>query len=156
MLAGLIFILPKIGTLALLKIRGPNPRTEDLYINSVNRSITALRLVLANFDSISTYVPNRDLDTGEKVKPGGYKLTDRTYAKLLKDLTKHPERRIPGRLKQDLIEYYADPLAPITTKKDPEKWAEVQSNLKVLQSMSTVGDSKRSHNAVLNGGNAYP
>ena len=106
----------------------------------MNRSIAVLRLVLANFDSISTYVPNRDLDTGEKVKPGGYKLTDLTYAKLLSDLTKHPERPIPSRLKQDLTEYYADPLAPITTKKDPATWAEVQSNLKVLQSMSTVGD----------------
>ena len=139
-LAGLIFILPKVGTLALLKIRGPNPRTQDLYINSVNRSITALRLVLANFDSISAYVPNRDLDTGEKVKPGGYKLTDLTYAKLLSNLTKHPERPIPSRLKQDLTEYYADPLAPIITKRNPEKWAEAQSNLKVLQSMSTVSD----------------
>ena len=139
MLAGSIFILPKVGTLALLKIRGPNQRTEDLYINSVNRSIATL-LVLANFDSVSTYVPNRDLDTGEKVKPGGYKLTDLTYAKLLKDLTKHPERPIPSKLKKDITEYYADPLSPITTKKDPEKWAEVQSNLRVLQSMSTVDD----------------
>ena len=149
-LAGLIFILPKVGTLALLKLRGPNPRTEDLYINSVNRSVAALRLVLANFDSISTYVPNRDLDTGEKVKPGGYKLTDLTYAKLLSELTKHPERPIPSRLKQDLTEYYADPLAPITTKGNPEEWAEVQSNLKVLQSMSTVSDPDAVGNAVLN------
>jgi hypothetical protein len=139
-LAGFIFILPKVGTLALLKIRGPNPRTEDLYINRVNRSITTLRLVLANLDSISTYVPNRDLDTGEKVKPGGYKLTDLTYAKLLKDLTKHPGRPIPKRLKEDLTEYYADPLSPITTKEDSKKWAEVQSNLRVLRAMSTVDD----------------
>jgi hypothetical protein len=139
-LAGLIFILPKVGTLALLKIRGPNPQTEDLYINSVNRSIAALRLVLANFGSISTYVPNRDLDTGKKVKPGGYKLTDNTYAKLLSELTKHPNRPIPRGLKQDLTEYYADPLAPITTKEDSKKWAKVQANLRILQSMPTVGD----------------
>jgi len=139
-LAGLIFVLPKVGILALLKIRRPNPRTEDLYINSVNRSIAALRLALANFDSISMYLPNRDLDTGEKVKPGGYKLTDLTYAKLLSDLTKHPERLVPRRLKQDITEYYADPLAPIATKEKPGKWAEVQSNLQILESMSTVGD----------------
>ena len=139
-LAGLIFILPKVGTLALLKIRGPNLRTNALYINSVNRSIAALRLVLANFDTISTYVPNRDLDTGKTVKPGGYKLTDLTYAKLLSELAKHPDQPIPSSLKQEITEYYADPLAPITTKEDSKKWAEVQSKLKVLQGMSTVGD----------------
>jgi hypothetical protein len=65
-LAGLIFILPKVGTLALLKIRGPNPQTEDLYINSVNRSIAALRLVLANFGSIFYLCPKPGPRHGEE------------------------------------------------------------------------------------------
>jgi len=30
------------------------------------------------------------------------------------------ERPIPGRLKEDLTEYYADPISPITTKTDPD------------------------------------
>ena len=138
--AGFIFILPKIGTLKMLAIKGPNQQTEDLYMKSVNRSIRALRFVLTNFDRIERYIPNRDLDTGLFVKPGGYPLADRTYATLLDLITKHPEKVIPNQLKHDLIAYYADPQAPIITKKDPEKWAQVQANLKTLETMKTIGE----------------
>ena len=138
--AGFIFILPKVGTLKLLAIRGPNEYTEDLFIKSVNRTITSLRFALNHFDTIEDYVPNRDLDTGVKVKPGSYPLTDSTYAELLAKLTRDPERLIPAQLKHDLIAYYSDPQAPITTKDNPAKWAEVQSNLKTLQTMKTIGN----------------
>ncbi len=68
--AGFIFILPKVGTLKLLAIKGPTEHTEDLYIKSLNRSIKAMRLVLANYDTIDHYIANRDLDTGEVIRPG--------------------------------------------------------------------------------------
>jgi Zinc dependent phospholipase C len=138
--AGFIYVLPKFGTLKLLAIKGPNQNTEDLYIKSVNRSIKYLRLTLNHYDTIQNYLPNRDLDTGLKVKPGGYPLTDRTYARLLAMLTRHPEQPIPAEVKRDLIDYYADPQAPITTKNNPAQWAEVQANLNTLQTMKTIGD----------------
>src|SRR6202522_2196884 len=138
--AGFIFILPKVGTLKLLAIRGPNQHTEDLYIKSVNHSIQSLRLMLNHFDTIQDYLPNRDLDTGLKVKPGGYILTDYTYAKLLAMLTEHPDQPIPAQVKQDLIDYYADPQSPITTKNNPTQWADVQANLATLHNMKTIGN----------------
>ncbi len=138
--AGFIYVLPKVGFLKLLAIRGPNQSTEDLYIRSVNHSIKSIRLVLNHFDTVQNYLPNRDLDTGLKVQPGGYVLADKTYAELLAKLTKHPERPIPKQVKHDLIEYYSNPQAPITTKKYPEKWARVQADLKTLATMNTVGD----------------
>jgi hypothetical protein len=138
--AGFIFILPKVGTLKMLAIKGPNQQTEDLYIKSVNRSIKSLRFVLTHFDRIEYYLPNRDLDTGLIVKPGGYPLADGTYAKLLDMITQHPDKVIPNQLKHDLIAFYADPQAPIITKKDPEKWAKVQENLKTLETMKTIGE----------------
>jgi hypothetical protein len=138
--AGFIYILPKIGTLKLLAIKGPNQQTEDLYIKSVNRSIRALRLILTNFDNSDRYIFNRDLDTGLVVKPGDYPLTDRTYAKLLTMITSNPNNVVPTQLKHDLVGYYADPQAPIITRKDPEKWAQVQANLKTLATMKTIGE----------------
>jgi hypothetical protein len=138
--AGWIYILPKVGTLKLLAIKGPTPQTEDLYIKSMNRSIKSLRFVLTNFDRIERYIPNRDLDTGLVVKPGGYPLADNTYAKLLAMITKSPDKVIPNQLKHDLLGYYADPQAPIITRKDPAKWAEVQANLKTLETMKTIGE----------------
>jgi hypothetical protein len=138
--AGFLFILPKIGTLKLLAIKGPNEHTEDLYIKSVNRSIAGLRRVLTNFDTIDRFISNRDLDTGLIVKPGGYPLTDTTYATLLAMITQHPGNVIPIQLKHDLTAYYADPQAPIITKKNPRKWAQVQANLKTLDTMKTIGE----------------
>ena len=137
--AGFIFILPKVGTLKMLAIKGPTEHTEDLYIKSVNRSIAGLRRVLTNFDTIDRYIPNRDLDTGFVVKPGGYPLADKTYAKLLNLIVQHPDNVVPTQLKHDLIAYYADPQAPIITKNDPKKWAQVQANLKTLATMKTIG-----------------
>jgi hypothetical protein len=138
--AGFIFILPKVGTLKMLAIKGPTEHTEELYIKSLNRSIKTMRRVLADFDHINQYLANRDLDTGAFVKPGGYRLTDQTYAKLLAMITKNPGNVVPIQLKHDLIAYYADPDAPIITKKNPEQWAQVQANLKVLGGMKTIGD----------------
>ena len=80
-------------------------------------------------------LPNRDLDTGAPVRPGGYRLTDETYAKLLHRLVDDPHHTIPPGLKADIQNYYADPKAPIYTKKNPTQWARVQTELQTLQTM---------------------
>ncbi len=82
-------------------------------------------------------LPNRDLDTGLVVQPGGYSLTDSTYADLLHRLTQSPAQPIPPGIKQDIQAYYADPAAPITTKKDAAVWAQVQADLVTLAAMPT-------------------
>jgi hypothetical protein len=138
--AGFIYILPKVGTLKMLAIKGPTQDTENLYIKSMNHTIETMRRVLNNFDHTEYHLPNRDLDTGRVVNPGGYPLTDQTYAKLLAMITQHPANVVPTELKQDLIAFYADPQSPIVTKKDPEKWAQVQANLKTLETMKTIGE----------------
>jgi len=82
-------------------------------------------------------LPNRDLDTGSVVKPGGYSLTDATYADLLHRLTLEPTRPVPPGIKEDILAYYSNPDAPITTKKTPELWARVQADLATLRGMAT-------------------
>jgi hypothetical protein len=82
-------------------------------------------------------LPNRDLDTGLVVQPGGYPLTDSTYADLLHRLTRSPTQPIPPGIKEDIQAYYADPDSPITTKKDPSAWAQVQADLATLTAMPT-------------------
>jgi hypothetical protein len=82
-------------------------------------------------------LPNRDLDTGKVVQPGGYSLTDSTYAQLLHTLTRQPTEPIPPGIKDDIQAYYANPDLPITTKNDPQKWAEVQADLETLKTMPT-------------------
>ena len=137
-LAGLIYIVPKVGVLSELAIRGPDAEAEQRYVESLVGSTKFLRDTLDAIDRKTTPrdpVPNRDLDTGLKVRPGSYRLTDETYAKLLHRLVSDPTQLLPSALKQDLADYYADLDAPIATKKDPAKWSEVQADLKTLAGM---------------------
>ena len=142
--AAFIFILPKVGVLSDLSVRGPSVKTQEDYVESLNRAVEFFRNTLTHYSAIPTAIPNRDLDTGAKVRPGGYILTDQTYARLLDLLVtryakgptqSNPTQTIPTGLKEDLLAYYADPDAPITTKKNPARWAKVQSQLAILTNM---------------------
>ena len=142
LLSGLIVIVPKIGALQMLAIKGPTEETERAYIASVNLSTAALAVYLQRLigTQVNMSLANRDLDTGQQMVPGGYPLTDRTYAQLIARITKVPTEPIPAGLKQDIIAYYADPAAPISTKKKPKEWAAVQEQLQVLIGMKTISE----------------
>ena len=144
LLAVFIFVLPKIGTLSDLAIRGPNEETQQWYVQSVNHTLTQFRDILRNLrehPGSALALANRDLDTGALVRPGAYKLTDETYATLLGRITAQPDRQVPFGIRRDLVAFYADPKAPIATKKNPGAWARVQSQLIALQHMSVRNPS---------------
>jgi hypothetical protein len=150
LLAGLIIVLPKIGPIRMLAIKRPTVATDEQYIESVNLSTKSLNFVLAHIadsqahalDLPASVVPNRDLDTGAAVVPGGYPLTDETYAKLLSRVTENPTRPIPLGLKEDISRYYANPSAPFATKKNKERWAQVQQELKLLTAVPTRAEPR--------------
>jgi hypothetical protein len=85
---------------------------------------------------------NRDLDTGNVVQPGGYRLTDATYAQLLHLLASRSNQAIPPGIKEDIQAYYANLDAPITTKKEPERWKQVLADLATLKTMPTNPEQK--------------
>jgi len=139
-IAILISITPRIGLARELSLRGPTPQTEQLYIESINRTTANLRRLLRQYDTIQARLTNRDLDTGDPVKPGRYSLSDTTYAHLLDAVTKDPTVIIPTELRNQLVAYYADPSAPILTKKNKRKWDRVQSQLIILATMKSRRD----------------
>ncbi len=142
-LAVIVKIVPKIGPAAMLAIKIPDRHIEEMYIESVNHTvdtyIAALNRVREN-PSETLMLENRDLDTGARVKPGAYALTDKTYAALLDRLTSKPGRVIPQPLQEDILDYYADPGAPNVVKKDRDAWARVQRELPILKQMQTTPD----------------
>jgi hypothetical protein len=181
-------VLPKIGPLKMIAVKGPTAATEADYLHSVVLSTAALRRTLAGFTPPASAtptaaaevaagkvpvesaqsqplpehtvdaklhpvsegprqsldprhpLPNRDLDTGRVVQPGGYSLTDSTYAHLLHQLALQPTLPIPPGIKEDIKAYYADPTSPITTKNDPPQWAQVQADLATLANMPTSAE----------------
>jgi hypothetical protein len=178
-LAGLLYILPKVGPIKLVAVKGPTPQTEHDYIHSVILSTDALDNALRRFTpppatrptaalaaaadsakdpATSDAAPakpsaaqlvsrqsrdprhplvNRDLDTGNPVRPAGYRLTDDTYATLTHRLAANPTQSIPPGIKLDILAYYADPTLPYATRRKPALWAQLQADLKTLAAMPT-------------------
>ncbi|HVC90444.1 MAG TPA: zinc dependent phospholipase C family protein [Acidobacteriaceae bacterium] len=142
-IAFLIRIVPKVGTISDLAIRGPNAETNRWYIESVNRTTDDYERMLRELAKDPRHrldLPDRDLDTGNLEQPGSYPLTDKTYAELLTKLTARPNHAIPAGLQQNILSYYSNPDAPITTKKNRGAWNRVQTSLTKLRGMQTVGD----------------
>ena len=135
----LIRIVPKIGALSDLAIRGPNQAAEQDYVKSVDLSLTRYADLLTQLQiQHDGYLPleNRDLDTGLRVRPGEYRLTDLTYARLLRHLVSNPKRQLTEGLRRNIADYYADPNAPNTIKKDDGKWKQVQEDLRRLEAFN--------------------
>ena len=163
LLAGVLWVLPKIGPLSMVAVKGPTAAAEADYMHSVVSSTTVLHERLAIFTPVELRrertltattstatlgpldpkhpLPNRDLDTGQVVKPGAYTLTDATYAELLRRLTLDPTHPIPPGIKSDVEAYYADPNAPIETRQYPDEWKKVQDDLKTLEAMPTSAEA---------------
>jgi hypothetical protein len=136
-IAFLVFIVPKIGPISDLAIRGPLPETEENYVASMLRSLDEYSELLGelgqkNKDGFS--VPDLDLDTGNPSQPGTYRLTDETYAKLLRRVTTQTAMPPIG-LRQNILAYYSNPNAPIATKRHEHQWEKVQKELVTLREM---------------------
>jgi hypothetical protein len=127
-IAFLLKILPKVGPLANAAICVPTEATDELYVKSVNGTLATLREAVSRLgrnDSVAALLPNRDLDTGEETEPGGYRLTDKTYVRLLRRIAELQQPAVPPRLREDLLAFFADPAAP--------KSSQIESDLAQLR-----------------------
>jgi hypothetical protein len=136
LLAGFIFIIPKVGPLSDLSLRGPTPSAEQDYVNSLMHTANVLRQTLAKATK-SDGLPNLDLDTGDMVYPGTYSLEDYTYAQLLHAMTSDPTTPVPFGIKRDLLAYFSDPAKAKYVQGKPKMLAQVEADLPVLKTIST-------------------
>jgi hypothetical protein len=144
-LALVVRVIPKVGKLKILSLRAPSPETSDLYFVSMNTSVARMRELTARLreDSSDDFaLPNVDLDTGLRTQPGAYPLTDDAYARLLNEIMTTPGVNIPRGLRDDILQFYSDLNAPISTKNDRRAWARVLNQLKQLKSSGTSGPAK--------------
>jgi hypothetical protein len=136
LLAGLIFIMPRIGPFSDLAIRGPSPQAEQDYVNSLVKTTAALRQALAHATTTDG-IRNADLDTGDGIHPGNYRLCDLAYADLLHKIVRDPATPIPFGIKRDLLAFFADPNQATYLKRKPALFARMQAELPILRTIST-------------------
>jgi hypothetical protein len=105
-----------------------------MYMASFNSTIDSYRGLLAEVDAGRLELPNDNLDVGTPTAAGKYKLADAAYAELLDKLQGH-YAEMPQELRSDILAFYCDRNAPISTKANESEWARVLEQLDRLQSV---------------------
>jgi hypothetical protein len=137
-LAVLMRFIPKVGPFKGLGFNNPTPRTEDLYIKSINKTTDQYRAMLEEVRSDSLTITNRDLDSGNETVAGEYSLADETYADLLLKLSARKFAGTSADLRENILQFYSDPTTAIETKKDGQRWQKVLSALEELKAVKPV------------------
>ncbi|MFZ0734385.1 MAG: zinc dependent phospholipase C family protein [Candidatus Sulfotelmatobacter sp.] len=133
-LAFFLRFVPKVGPFKALDFKIPTHTSEDLYIASVDRTIENYKAVLSEVDKQDLHLPNTDFDTGRVTHAGEYGLTDDSYARLLNQLAKQNFVKVTPELRENILSFYSDPRAPLSTKRNAAAWNKTQDELRRLKS----------------------
>jgi len=124
---------PKIGPFKGLAFDNPTPRTEDLYIKSINATVDRYQVDLEEVGAGTLALPNCDLDDGKPTQAAEYTLADETYANLLTRLATAKFDGTTQQLRVNILAFYADLSLSIDTKKDAVRWEAVLTDLNALK-----------------------
>jgi hypothetical protein len=133
-LAVIFRIIPRIGPFKGLGFNNPTPKTEDLYIKSIDTTVDRYRAFLEEVRTGKLALPDCDFDSGNPTKAAEYSLTDEAYANLLAALTERKFDRATPELRDNILGFYSDLSLPVETKKDPARWQAVLADLNELKS----------------------
>jgi hypothetical protein len=132
-LAFFLRLIPKVGPFKAVNFKIPTQQTEDMYIKSVNDTVENYSHLLSHAGSEKIELPNRDCDTGRETRAGEYALTDNSYAHLIDQLASKSSDPIDPALRENLLQFYADPNAPVATRKNAKAWRQLQDQLQQLK-----------------------
>jgi len=138
-LAFFLRIVPKVGPFRAVDFQIPTTQTEDLYIQSINKTVDNYGSLLREQASGSLRLTDQDLDTGRPSQASEYGLADKTYGRLLDDLSKRNFEQVTPDLQQNILAYYRDVKPPAPTKKkskEEKAWAKTQAQLEKLKQHS--------------------
>jgi hypothetical protein len=106
-IAWIIKALPKVGPFRTLAFKPPTPEAEKLFYHSFNTTVEHYTKLAQQLKQQQDFkLVNMQLDTGEPTKPGAYKLTDETYAELVRKLAKSEFEHLTPALQQDILAFY--------------------------------------------------
>ncbi|WP_263416765.1 zinc dependent phospholipase C family protein [Terriglobus albidus] len=130
-LAFLVKLLPKIGPLKVLKPKIPNATQQDGYIKSVNQTVDRYGEYLkqlaasngpadkAQISTAALGLGGANLDTGDLIRFGQYRLSDQTHERLLQEYLKPKAQPVPPAVLDHLVRFYAD--GPVGENQVPQK-----------------------------------
>ena len=143
-LAFFLKLIPKVGPFKAVNFKIPTKQTEDMYIKSVNATVENYSVLLQQVNSNNLDLLNRDFDTGRETRPGEYGLTDKTYAELIDKLAGKNSDPVEPTLRDNLLNFYSDPDAPVATRKDAKAWQKLQDELESLKQRAVSPTDEKS------------
>jgi hypothetical protein len=105
LLAFFFRVLPKVGPLSAFSFRSPGPEAQKLFDQSFNETLDHFRAELAVLQKRGRLaLSNNNLDTGKNSPFGTYKLSDKSYKKLLDKLSDRDT--VAPALREAVLAYY--------------------------------------------------
>ncbi len=140
-LAFFLRFVPKVGPFKAVDFKIPTRKTEDIYIASVNRTLDNFRGLLTEVRAKKLHLANTDFDTGKMTYAGEYALSDKAYARLLDRLASNNFEKTTPELRQNILGFYRDPKAPVSTKKNEAAWEKTRDQLERLKAFAPQAGS---------------
>ena len=103
-LAFIFRAIPTLGPFKVLSFKPVPDRAERDFLRSFEETVAAYRNELNNERQGTLKIANYNLDTGAPVKPGEYKLADKSYALLLDKLAGH---ETTPNLRKNILDFFA-------------------------------------------------
>lgn len=136
-LAFVVRLLPPIGRLKDLKFKMPTATVEKLFMQSFDRASKQYGETLEEARGNTLQLENKNYDVGVITPAGAYRLDDDVQAFWLDLLAKKGFRTVTPPMAAELLSYYSDLNAPINTKKHPDKWRQLVTELAALKKEQT-------------------
>jgi hypothetical protein len=134
-MAFLLRIVPKVGPFRGLAYKDPTPQTEDLYMESVNQTVSALRTELKQARQPGAGFAPVDLDTGAPTRPGEYDLADETFRELVRRLQKDKFAHTDAELQTTMVSYFSNFHPKLRNSSDTKRWADDEAALNQLKTL---------------------
>lgn len=116
LLAAVLRIVPRIGPFSALSYRMPNSDAELLFMKTFNATIEDCRRLMPGGATLE----DMNLDIGEPVRRGEYRMADNAYVRLLEKLGDRPVARD---LREDITAYFGN--AEPNSRRAREKFREL-------------------------------
>jgi hypothetical protein len=122
-------ILPKVGPLKPLAFEPLTSDAEHLFIESGRLAQGRYEALLEALKARRLALSNTDFDTGKAPTPGANRLTDETYAALLRKLAHHEDVEPPLALRRNINDFFEHDTVPALSRRATGR---VRSDLALL------------------------
>jgi hypothetical protein len=138
-------LFPPIGPFKALRFKLPTQDVENLFTQSFDRSTSQYRAAVGVAQINALHLENKNYDVGVITPAGVYRLDDDTHAYWLNLLAQKRFGTVTPPISDDLLSYYSNLNAPLNTKKKPNDWKRLLTQLdelKCIQSPERSDGSK--------------